>query len=175
MLLKERATKLLAVGTIGTGFMVYSIRKPLMTSIAPHRSFAYTTPTGARTPTQLASSRLLARLSVLTEGLHVRGSWTIARLHACLPRLVRFLVSGPRKRRQQEAELRHWLDERFRTTAPGGSMMGHRKVPPKVRANGARASPGSPQVRLLARLRQRAMPVRARSASWIAGMWGSAA
>ena len=35
-----------------------------------------------------------------------------------LPRLVRFLVSNPRKRRQQEADVRHWLEERLRCAVP---------------------------------------------------------
>jgi hypothetical protein len=71
-------------------------------------------PTGARDPQHPASSWLLASLSVQTLQQQVRGSWTVARLHACLPRLVRFLVSNPRKRRQQEADVRQWLDERLR-------------------------------------------------------------
>jgi hypothetical protein len=75
-------------------------------------------PTGARDPQHPASSWLLAGLSVQTLQQQVRGNWTVARLHTCLPRLVRFLVSSPRKRRQQEADVRHWLDERLRGAAP---------------------------------------------------------
>jgi Transposase DDE domain len=75
-------------------------------------------PTGARSPTSPASSWLLAGLSVQTVRQQVRGTWTIERIRACLPRLVRFLVSSPRKRRQQEAELRQWLEERLRRTQP---------------------------------------------------------
>jgi hypothetical protein len=75
-------------------------------------------PTGARDPQHPASSWLLAGLSVQTLQQQVRGNWTVARLHRCLPRLVRFLVSSPRKRRQQEADVRHWLDERLRRAAP---------------------------------------------------------
>lgn len=71
-------------------------------------------PTGARDPQHPASSWLLAGLSVQTLQQQVRGSWTAARLKACLPRLVRFLVSNPRKRCQQEADVRHWLEERLR-------------------------------------------------------------
>ncbi len=66
-------------------------------------------PTGSREPTHPASSWLLASLSVQTLREQVRGSWTLGRLRACLPRLVRFLVSSPRKRRQQEADIRQWL------------------------------------------------------------------
>ena len=75
-------------------------------------------PSGARDPQHPASSWLLAGVSVQTLRVQVRGSWTVARLQACLPRLVRFLVSSPRKRRQQEADVRHWLDERLRCAAP---------------------------------------------------------
>jgi DDE family transposase len=75
-------------------------------------------PTGARDPQHPASSWLLASLSVQTLQQQVRGSWTAARLRACLPRLVRFLVSNPRKRRQQEADVRQWLDQRLRCTVP---------------------------------------------------------
>lgn len=72
-------------------------------------------PSGAVAPTQPASSWLLAGLSVQTLREIVRGSWTLARVRACRARLVRFLVSSPRKRRQQEADIRHWLDERLRS------------------------------------------------------------
>jgi Transposase DDE domain len=71
-------------------------------------------PSGSRDPRQPVSSWLLAGLSVATLREQVRGKWTLLRLRACLPRLVRFLVSSPRKRRQQEAELRVWLEERLR-------------------------------------------------------------
>ena len=66
-------------------------------------------PSGTRDPQHAASSWLLAAVSVATLRAQVRGSWTLERLRACLPRLVRFVVSSPRKRRQQEAELRQWL------------------------------------------------------------------
>lgn len=75
-------------------------------------------PSGARDPAAPASSWLLASLSVATLRVQVRGSWTVARIHACLPRLVRFLVSSPRKRRQQEADVREWLETRLRIATP---------------------------------------------------------
>lgn|SRR5215212_6637386 len=71
-------------------------------------------PTGSHDPRQPASSWLLAGLSVQTLREQVRGSWTLVRVRECLPRLVRFLVSNPRKRRQQEAEVRIWLEQRLR-------------------------------------------------------------
>jgi len=75
-------------------------------------------PCGSDDPRAPASSWLLVGLSVQTLREQVRGTWTLARLRACLPRLVRFLVSSPRKRRQQEAEVRAWLQERLRLVAP---------------------------------------------------------
>lgn len=66
-------------------------------------------PTLSREPGQPASSWLLAGLSVATLREQVRGSWTLQHLRECLPRLVRFLVSSPRHRHQQEAEIRQWL------------------------------------------------------------------
>lgn len=71
-------------------------------------------PTGARDPQAPVSSWLLAGLSVQTLRQQVRGSWTVAHIRACLPQLVRFLVSSPRKRRQHEADVRAWLEERLR-------------------------------------------------------------
>lgn len=75
-------------------------------------------PCGSRDPRQPASSWLLVGLSVQTLREQVRGTWTLSRLETCLPRLVRFLISSPRKRRQQEAEARAWLQERLRLVAP---------------------------------------------------------
>lgn len=70
-------------------------------------------PNGSRDPRQPASSWLLTGLSVQTLREQVRGRWTLARVRTCLARLVRFLVSSPRKRHQQEAELRVWLEQRL--------------------------------------------------------------
>jgi hypothetical protein len=71
-------------------------------------------PTGSHDPRQPASSWLLAGLSVQTLREQVRGMWTLVRVRTCLPGLVRFLVSSPRKRSQQEAEMRVWLEQRLR-------------------------------------------------------------
>jgi hypothetical protein len=70
-------------------------------------------PSGTQDPRQPASSWLLAGLSVTSLRVQVRGNWTVGRIRVCLPRLVRFLVSSPRKRCQAEAEVRHWLAERL--------------------------------------------------------------
>src|SRR5262249_41545892 len=69
-------------------------------------------PTGVRLPTSPASSWLLAGLSGATLRVQVRGMWTAARLRACLPQLLRFVISSPRKREQQEAAIRQWLEQR---------------------------------------------------------------
>ncbi len=78
-------------------------------------------PTGAQTPTRPASSWLLAGLSVATLRQQVRGRWTAARVRACLPRLQRFLVGSPRKRIQQETDVRHWLEQRLNGRPRTGS------------------------------------------------------
>jgi hypothetical protein len=75
-------------------------------------------PNGSRDPRQPASSWLLAGLSVQTLRQQVRGRWTLARVRVCLPQLVRFLVSSPRKRCQQEAELRQWMEQRLQLAPP---------------------------------------------------------
>ena len=75
-------------------------------------------PSGARDPHNPASSWVLAGLSVQTVRQQVRGSWTGARLHTCLPRLMRFLVSSRRRRCQQETAVRQWLEDRLRNPQP---------------------------------------------------------
>jgi hypothetical protein len=51
----------------------------------------------------------VAQLSLATLAQAARGAWTLARLHACLPRLARFLGDAPRRRPQQAAAVRAWL------------------------------------------------------------------
>ena len=72
----------------------------------------------ARDPHAPASSWLLAGLSVQTLREEVRGSWTFSRVVACLPQLMRFVLSSPRKRCQQEAQVREWLSKRLRLDEP---------------------------------------------------------
>lgn len=73
-------------------------------------------PTGtepAAVPTQaVVSSWSLTALCVATLRQQVEGRWSEARLHACLPRLQRFLRGSPRKRVHQETEIRAWLTGR---------------------------------------------------------------
>lgn len=62
----------------------------------------------------------VAHLSLVTLAHAVRGGWTLARLHAALPRLQRFLTDTPRRRPQQAALLRAWL-----VTHPGRATIAH--------------------------------------------------
>jgi hypothetical protein len=75
-------------------------------------------PSGAGDPQAPASSWLLAGLSVQTLRQQVRGSWNAARLRSCLAQLGRFLVTSRRQRRQAEADIRQWLEERWREVRP---------------------------------------------------------
>ena len=58
------------------------------------------------------SSWLLSGLGLDTLRQQVQGSWSEARLQACLPRLRRFLCSRPRRRVHQETTMRAWLEQR---------------------------------------------------------------
>jgi hypothetical protein len=60
----------------------------------------------------VVSSWLLSGLGLDTLRLQVQGSWSEARLQTCLPRLRRFLCTGPRRRMHQEATVRAWLEQR---------------------------------------------------------------
>src|SRR2546428_4982827 len=52
------------------------------------------------------STWLLTGLGLDTLRQQVQGTWSEARLQACLPRLRRFLASSPRRRRHQESAVR---------------------------------------------------------------------
>jgi Transposase DDE domain len=69
-------------------------------------------PTGTSMEGTPVSSWLLTGLGLDTLRQQVQGTWSEARLRACLPRLRRFLASSPRRRRQQESAVRTWLDSR---------------------------------------------------------------
>ena len=66
-------------------------------------------PTGALTAPLPVSSWLLTGLGRDTLRQQVQGTWSQARLRACLPRLGRFLVLTPRLREHQETAVRAWL------------------------------------------------------------------
>ncbi|HSX82736.1 MAG TPA: transposase [Candidatus Saccharimonadia bacterium] len=75
-------------------------------------------PTGPSMEGTPMSSWLLTGLGLDTLRQQVQGTWSEARLRACLPRLRRFLASSPRRRRHQESAVRAWLDARA-ATRPG--------------------------------------------------------
>lgn len=64
------------------------------------------------------SSWRVCQLSLETVRQEVMGHWTRTRLHACLPRLQRFLCASPRKRKHQETDLRKWLGQRSQALEP---------------------------------------------------------
>ncbi len=53
----------------------------------------------------------LAQVSRASMRQAVAGSWSLAQLRACLPRLGRLLGTSPRKREQQETRVRRWLNQ----------------------------------------------------------------
>jgi hypothetical protein len=60
----------------------------------------------------VVSSWLVSGLSLETLRQQVQGSWSAARLQACLPRLHRFFCSRPRPRGHQESTVRTWMARR---------------------------------------------------------------
>ena len=67
-------------------------------------------PTSAPTDAIPLSSWRLTGLGLDTLRQQVQGSWSEARLRACLPRLHRFLVDSPRRRVHQGTDVRTWLN-----------------------------------------------------------------
>lgn len=63
--------------------------------------------------TLIVSSWALHTLSIQTLRLQVQGYWTSAQLHACWPRLRRFVCSRRRRRLQQEGTIRRKLCEQL--------------------------------------------------------------
>src|SRR5689334_1446685 len=66
-------------------------------------------PTGTLTAPTPVSSWCLTGLGLDTLRQQVQGTWSHARLQACLPRLHRFVVLSPRRREHQETQVRAWL------------------------------------------------------------------
>ncbi len=64
--------------------------------------------------TPVVSSWLLRGLGLETLRQQGQGSWSEARMEACLPRLRRFLCPRPRQRVPQESTVRAWLEQRAR-------------------------------------------------------------
>ncbi|MCG8350492.1 MAG: hypothetical protein MI924_22220 [Chloroflexales bacterium] len=72
-------------------------------------------PVDADPPVWLSGGRV-AMLSVRTRRQQVGGTWTTARVRACVPRLIRFRC--PRRRRQpHETVVRHGLADRMAQAA----------------------------------------------------------
>ena len=69
-------------------------------------------PTGTPMDATAVSSWLLTGLGLDTVRQPVQGMWSEARLRAGVPRVRRFLVSHPRRRRHQESTMRVWLEQR---------------------------------------------------------------
>ena len=59
--------------------------------------------------TGAVSTWRLTDVCVTTLRQQMQGSWTRARLVACLPRLRRFVGESRRRRRHHETDLRRWL------------------------------------------------------------------
>jgi hypothetical protein len=68
----------------------------------------------ATTPPAVAvvSSGLLSGLELDTMRQQVQGTWSEARVQACLPCLCRFLCRRPRRRGHQESAVPAWLEQR---------------------------------------------------------------
>jgi hypothetical protein len=60
----------------------------------------------------VVSSWLVSGLGLDTLRQQVQGTWSAARLQACLPRLHRFLCSRLRPRGHQESQVRSWMAQR---------------------------------------------------------------
>src|SRR5712691_9697792 len=60
----------------------------------------------------VVTSWLLSGLGLDTMRQQVQGTWSEARVQACLPCLCRFLCSRPRRRGHQESAVRAWLEQR---------------------------------------------------------------
>lgn len=66
--------------------------------------------------TLVVSSWLVSGLGLDTLRQQVQGTWSAARLQACLPRLRRFLCTRPRPRVHQDSTVRAWLEQRADTS-----------------------------------------------------------
>jgi len=92
--------------TVRTLLIAWALQEGAMAEIRAHLSVD-ASPSAAP-----LSSWLLAGLGLDTLRQQVEGSWSEARLQACLPHLRRFLINSPRRRRHQETDVRAWLAQR---------------------------------------------------------------
>jgi hypothetical protein len=99
-----RSTHLASVeATVRALLIAWALQEGAMATIRAHL------PTGALTAPTPLSSWFLTGLGLDTLRQQVHGTWSQARLHACLPRLRRFMVLNPRRREHQETRVRAWL------------------------------------------------------------------
>jgi hypothetical protein len=89
--------------TVRALLVAWALQEGAMAEIRAHL------PMGALTAPLPVSSWLLTGLGLDTLRQQVQGTWSQARLRACLPRLGRFLVRTPRLREHQETAVRAWL------------------------------------------------------------------
>lgn len=75
-------------------------------------------PEGPAQTMGVVSSWLLTSLCLNTLRQQVHGTWSPARLRACLPRLRRFLIASPRQRLHQETDVRTWLAHKVMVRQP---------------------------------------------------------
>ncbi len=92
--------------TVRALLIAWALQEGMMAEIRTHL------PTDALTAPIPVSSWLLTGLGLDTLRQQVQGTWSQARLQACLPRLRRFLVLTPRRREHQETAVRAWLTGR---------------------------------------------------------------
>jgi hypothetical protein len=102
-----RSTHLTSVAaTVRALLIAWALHEETVASV---RAFLPTSTAMDATP---LSSWLLTGLGLETVRQQGQGMWSAARLRACLPHLRRLLVSGPRRRKHQESDVRAWLAQR---------------------------------------------------------------
>ena len=106
-------TRAAAEATVRAGLVAWALQERVAAMV--QAGMAAGRPTDPARPMSLWR---VAQLSLGTLASVVRGVWTQAHLHACLPRLARFLCDTPRRRPQQATTIRAWLE-----THPGRAMV----------------------------------------------------
>jgi len=89
--------------TVRALLIAWALQEGAMATIRAHL------PAGTPTAPTPVSSWFLTGLGLDTLRQQVQGTWSQARLQACLPRLHRFVVLSPRRREHQETQVRAWL------------------------------------------------------------------
>jgi hypothetical protein len=93
-----------AEATVRARLVAWALQERLAARV--HAALASGVPVAVSRP---ASLWRIADLSLRTLAQTVRGTWTVAHVMACLPRLARFLRAPPRRRFQQAASVGDWL------------------------------------------------------------------